>query len=126
MPDFKKYFVIPALPEEVYTAMTFQPTIELWTGAPASFKLEEGSEFSMWDGSIVGKILKFEKDKLIQQEWYFGELSDPSIVTLKFHQHKKGTSLEVSHMNIPESDYLEISDGWNNIFMKDLTEFYSE
>ncbi len=124
MAHFKKYFVLNALPEEVYAALTFKPTIELWSGSPAVFTPEVGSEFSMWDGSIVGKILELEPGKLIRQQWYFGEQAEPSIVTLKFHANKKGTSLEVDHTNIPDSDYDEIVDGWVNIYMRDLMEFY--
>lgn len=126
MPDFNKYYIISAEPEEVYTALTLEPTIMLWTGAPASFKLEEGSDFSMWDGNIVGKVLSFETGKILVQQWYFGEQKDPSIVTFKFHPHKKGTSLQVSHTNIPESDYTEILSGWDEVFMGDLIDFYSE
>lgn len=124
MAHFKKYFVLNALPEEVYAALTFKPTIELWSGSPAVFTPEVGSEFSMWDGSIIGKNLEFDPGKLIRQQWYFGEQAEPSIVTLKFHPNKKGTSLEVDHTNIPDSDYDEIVDGWVNIYMRDLMEFY--
>lgn len=126
MPDFKKYFIIQAQPEEVFAALTFEPTIQLWTGAPASFKLEKGFEFSMWDGSIVGRILDFEASILLQQEWFFGEQPEPSIVTFKFHPHKKGTSLQVSHTNIPETDFEEIVSGWDDVFMSDLIDFYAE
>ncbi|MFY0598509.1 MAG: SRPBCC domain-containing protein [Cyclobacteriaceae bacterium] len=126
MADFKKYYIISAQPEEVFAGLTFKPTIELWTGSPAVFTLEEGAEFSMWDGSIVGKILSFERGKLMKQEWFFGELSEPSVVTMKFHPHKRGTSLEVVHTNIPDADYEDIVDGWNEVYMKDLMEFYEE
>ena len=125
MADFKKYFIIPAEPEEVYAALTFQPTIELWTGSPAVFEPTPGSEFSLWDGSIVGKNIAFEKGKAIHQEWFFGE-QNPSLVTLKFHPHKKGTSLEVEQTNIPEETYEEIVNGWDEVYMKDLLEFYTE
>ena len=37
--DYKKYFIIAAEPEEVYAALTFKPTIELWTGSPAIFDI---------------------------------------------------------------------------------------
>jgi activator of HSP90 ATPase len=124
MPDYKKYFVIPAPPEEVYAALTFEPTIELWTGSPASFKPEPGSEFAMWDESIVGKNVAFEPGKQIDQEWYFGEQPEPSRVTIKLHDDKKGTSIEVRHTNIPEEAYEDIVDGWENIYMRDLREFY--
>lgn len=126
MPEFKKYFIIPAEPEEVYAGLTFRPTIELWTGSPAVFTPEAGTEFSLWDESIEGKNLEFEQGKMIRQQWYFGEQSEDSIVTLKFHPHKKGTSLEVLHTNIPEEAYDDIVDGWQNVYMRDLIQFYTE
>lgn len=125
MPDFKKYFIIPATPEEIYAALTFKPTLELWTGSPAVFQEREGAEFSLWEGSIVGKNLEFEKGKMIRQEWFFGEQTDPSIVTIKLHAHKQGTSMEVHHTNIPKSDYEDIVDGWQEIYIRSLTDFYS-
>lgn len=124
MPDFKKYYILQAEPEEVYAALTFKPTIELWTGSPAVFEAKPDTEFSMWDESIVGKNLEFIPGKLIKQQWYFGEDDAASIVTLKFHPHKKGTSLEVIHTNIPEEAYIDIVDGWETVYMKELTDFY--
>lgn len=124
MPDFKKYYILQAEPEEVYAALTFKPTIELWTGSPAVFEAKPDTEFSMWDESIVGKNLEFIPGKLIKQQWYFGEGDTASIVTLKFHPHKKGTSLEVIHTNIPEEAYIDIVDGWETVYMKELTDFY--
>ena len=67
MKDFKKYYQIEASPEEVYSALTTEATIELWTGDKAEMKAEIGTDFSMWDGSIVGKILELESGKKIVQ-----------------------------------------------------------
>ena len=126
MPDFKKYFSIPADPETLFAALTFQPTIELWTGSPAVFKLEKEAEFSMWDGNIVGQLLDFEQDRMLTQEWFFGETDHPSIVTLKLHPDKKGTSLEIRHTNIPEEAYEDIVGGWEEMYIKSLQDFYRE
>jgi uncharacterized protein YndB with AHSA1/START domain len=71
MKEFKKYYKIPATPEEVYIALTNPLTIELWTGETAEMSTEPGSEFSMWEESIVGKNLEFEENKKIVQQWYF-------------------------------------------------------
>jgi uncharacterized protein YndB with AHSA1/START domain len=124
MKDFKKYFIVTAQPSQVYLALTNPLTIQLWTGEPAEMSTEEGSEFSLWDGSIAGKNLKFENDKLIQQQWYFGEQEEPSIVTIKLHPHEGGTSVELRHTNIPDQDYDDIVDGWINSYFKSLQEFY--
>lgn len=126
MKDFKKYYIIPAPPEDVYLGLTVAITIELWTGEPAEMKAEPGTEFSLWDGSIVGKNLEFEEGKKIVQQWYFGDQPEESIVTIKLHSHPEGTSLELRHTNIPDDDYEDIVDGWTHTYMGALQEFYQE
>ena len=126
MKDYKSYFLIPASPEDVYAALTFEATIELWTGDKAEMSTQPGSEFSLWDGSIVGKNLEFEEGKKIVQEWYFGEQEEKSIVTIKLHPDKKGTSVELRHTNIPDSEYEDIVEGWNKTYFEGLREFYEE
>jgi uncharacterized protein YndB with AHSA1/START domain len=124
MKDFKKYYNIPAPPEDVYIALTNPNTIHLWSGEVAEMSTEPGSEFSLWEGSIAGKNLEFEPNKKIVQEWYFGEQAEPSIVTMKLHPHEDGTSLEVRHTNIPDEDYNDIVDGWNDTYVGALIDFY--
>lgn len=124
MKDFKKYYLIPAPPEEVYLALTFAPTIQLWTGDKVDMTPEPETEFSMWDGSIVGKNLEFEVNKKIVQQWYFGDQSKASIVTLKLHPDPTGTSVELKHTNIPDEEYDDIVDGWNTVYFASLREFY--
>lgn len=126
MKDFKKYYIIPAPPQDVYLALTNPLTIHLWSGEEAVMSEEPGSEFSLWEGSIVGKNLEFEKDKKIVQEWYFGDQQERSLVTIKLHPDSSGTSVELRHTNIPDEDYDEIVDGWNNIYFGALQEFYEE
>lgn len=126
MKDFKGYFIIPTEPEILYKGLTTEITIQLWSGAPAQMEEKVDTEFSLWDGSIVGKNLAFEPNKMIQQEWYFGENETPSIVTLKLHEHKQGTSLEVRHTNIPDEAYEDIVDGWKEEYVQSLIHFYSE
>ena len=127
MKDFKKYYIIPAPPDEVYLALTLSATIQLWSGDLAEMSAEPGTEFSLWDGSIVGKNLEFETGKKIVQEWYFGDEpneGEKSIVTIKLHPDAQGTSVELKHINIPDEDYDDIVDGWNNIYFGSLREFY--
>ena len=124
MKDFKKYYLLPATPEEIYTALTNPLTIELWTGEPAEMSTEPGSEFSWWGGSIVGKNLEFEQDKKIVQQWYFDGQDAESIVTIKLHSDKKGTSAELKHTNIPDADYQDFVDGWDESYFGALEEFF--
>ena len=123
MKDYKKHFVITAPPEEVYLALTLPATIQLWTGEEAEMSTEPGSEFSLWEGSISGKNLEFEKGRKIVQQWYFDQ-EEPSIVTIILHPHKKGTSAELKHTNIPDEDYDNIVEGWNEAYFGSLIDFY--
>lgn len=124
MKDFKKYYIIPATPEEIYLALTNPLTISLWSGEEAEMSTEPGSEFSLWEGSICGKNLAFEQDKMIRQQWYFGDQPEESIVTIKLHPHDKGTSVELKHTNIPDGDYDDIVDGWNTMYFGAVRDFY--
>jgi activator of HSP90 ATPase len=124
MKDFKKYYIVQATPEEVYLALTFEPTLQLWTGEKAEMVAEPGTEFSLWDGSIVGKNLELESGKKIVQQWYFGEEGEPSIVTIKLHPDNKGTSVELRHTNIPDEEFENIVDGWDTVYFKSLQDFY--
>ena len=124
MKDYKKYFIIPATPDEVYLALTLPATIQLWTGEEAEMSTEPGSEFSLWEGSIAGKNIAFEPGKKIVQQWYFGDQEEPSIVTIKLHPHKQGTSAELFHTNIPDEAYNDIVEGWNENYFGLLISFY--
>lgn len=126
MKDFKKYFIIQAPPEDVYLALTNPATIHLWSGETAEMSTEPGSEFSLWDGSIVGKNIEFVEGKKIVQQWYFGEQEKDSIVTIILHPDKQGTSAELKHVNIPDEAYDDIADGWKNTYFGALQEFYEE
>ena len=124
MKNYKSYFIIPAEPSDVYAAITNPLTIQLWTGDPAEMSTEPESEFSLWDGAIVGKNLEFETDKKIVQQWYFGDQAEASIVIIKLHPHKNGTSAELIHTNIPDDDFEEMVDGWITAYFGEIIEFF--
>jgi uncharacterized protein YndB with AHSA1/START domain len=126
MKNYKKYFSIPAPPEDVYKALTQPLTLTLWTGSEAIMSTEPGSDFSLWDESISGKNLEFVENKTIVQQWYFGDQVEESIVTIILHPEKKGSSVELRHTNIPDEDYDNIVDGWNQDYFGGLQEFYEE
>jgi len=126
MKDFKKYYTIPAPPEEIYLALTNPLSIQLWTGEPAEMSTEVGSEFSLWSGSIAGKNLEFEENHKIVQQWYFGDQPEESIVTIILHPHKTGTSIELKHSNIPDEEYDDFVDGWNDSYFAELLDFFVE
>ncbi|MES2419398.1 MAG: SRPBCC domain-containing protein [Bacteroidota bacterium] len=126
MKTYKKYLPLPAPPDEVYLALTKAQSIQLWTGADVVFEEVPGTDFSFWDGDIVGKNIQFEVNKKIVQQWYFGDNSEPSIVTIKLHADKKGTSLEFVQTNIPEEDYADFTAGIEEYYLGGLADFFEE
>jgi len=126
MKDFKKYYSLPVPPEDVYHALTNPVTLQLWTGEPAVMSTDPGSEFSLWDGSITGKNLEFEPGQKIVQQWYFGDQEEESVVTIILHPKGKGTSIELTHTNIPDRDYDDFCHGWDSSYFGSLREFYKE
>lgn len=123
MKEFKKYFELNAEPADVYNALTNQLMIEIWTGETAQMEATPGTEFSLWDGAICGRNVAFEQDRLIVQEWYFGEEED-SLVTIKLHPHKNGTSMEVKQTNIPDEAYDNIAEGWIEDYVANLKQLF--
>ena len=124
MMEYKKYFKLNVSPSDIYNALTNPAMIEIWTGEPAIMSTEPESEFSLWDGAIVGKNIRFEKDKEIVQIWYFGEDIE-SIVTMKLHPYKEGTDLEIHQTNIPDEAYKNIIEGWEEDYIGNLKELFS-
>lgn len=123
--DYKNYYIIRSTPDQVYLGLTNPLTIQLWSGEEAEMEEKEGSEFSLFDGSISGMNLELVPGKKIVQEWFFGDDVE-SIVTILLHPKGEYTSLELRHTNIPDEDYDDIVDGWNEVYMYRLMEFYDE
>jgi hypothetical protein len=47
-------------------------------------------------------------------------------VTFILHPDKNGTSLELRHTNIPDSDFKDMIDGWNLNYFGSLQDFYED
>ncbi|KJF42208.1 SRPBCC domain-containing protein [Draconibacterium sediminis] len=124
MKDLKRYYILTADPKDVYNALTNQNMLEIWTGETAVMPLEPNTEFSLWGGSISGVNVEFEQDKKIVQKWFFGEEEEESLVTIKLHPHKKGTSIELRHTNIPDEAFDNISEGWDEDYFGALNELF--
>lgn len=126
MKNYKKYFTLNASPEDVYNALTNPKMLEIWTGEPAVMQTEPNTEFSLWNGAICGLNLEFEENRKIVQQWFFGEDSESSIVTIKLHPVKNKTSVEVNQTNIPDDAYANIADGWEEDYFASLDELFDE
>ncbi len=124
MKTIKQKHIIPATPAEVYTALVNPFTIELWSGYPADMTTVEGSEFSIFEGDITGRNIKFEEDKLLVQQWYFGDQEEESIVTVRLSEHQMGTRVDLEQTNVPEEDLEELEEGWRIYYWGAIKDFF--
>ena len=124
MKNIKRYYTLHAEPDDVYNALTNRQMLEIWTGENALMEPVPNTEFSLWDGAITGMNLEFEENKKIVQQWYFEGQHETSIVTLLLHPHKKGTSVELHHTNIPDEAFENISNGWDEDYFEALKELF--
>lgn len=127
MKQIKKYYTLSGDPKDVYNALTNTLILEIWTGDVAIMEPMAGTEFSLWGGSISGKNIELIENEKIVQQWYFGEDGEDgeeSIVTIKLHPHKKGTSVELLHTNIPDEAFENISDGWDEDYFGAVNELF--
>ncbi len=126
MKEFKKYVMLHAAPEDVYNALVNPVMLEIWSGEPAVMSEEPGSPFSLWEGSISGTNIAFEKNHRIAQEWDFGEDNPPSEVTILLHPDAKGTRMEIRHTGIPDEYYENMCEGWISDYIGGLRQLFEE
>ena len=124
MKDFKKYYTLKAEPADVYNALTNKSLIEIWTGEAAEMEPIPDTEFALWEGSISGMNLEFEQNRKIVQQWYFEGQDEDSIVTIILHPDKKGTNVQLTHTNIPDEAFQNISEGWDEDYFGALRELF--
>jgi activator of HSP90 ATPase len=125
MKTFKKTFRINTEPADIYSAITNPYTIELWSGYSAVMSTEPGSEFSLWEGDITGINLEFVQDKKIVQEWYFGDQTDKSIVTITITPDRENSIVTVEHTNIPDDEFDGIAEGWREYYIGAIISFFN-
>lgn len=126
MNDFKTSIKIKGELEDVWAAFTNPFTIELWSGYPAVFDAQENGAFEYLNGDISGHNIKIDPQKELIQEWYFGDQEEESIVTIKFFDQGSTIRVIITHTNIPDEDFEDISYGWNNYFLKPIKEFIEQ
>lgn len=125
--DFQYKLEITADREEVFAALTNPFQIELWSGYPADMKAEPGYVFSLWEGDITGVNLEVVPNRLLVQEWFFGEQEEQSIVRIVLKKENARTVVELNHTHIPEEVYDEITEGWREYYLgavKSMLEMY--
>jgi uncharacterized protein YndB with AHSA1/START domain len=118
MNRIEQTYVIEASPEQVWEALTNPDLISQWSGSPAVFAAEPGSEYSIWDGQIGGSIVEVIPGERLVQTWKPTDWTvEDSVVTFTLSPSDSGTRVDLVHENVQDWDYDGTNEGWDIYYL---------
>lgn len=106
---------LPASPNELFD-MYLDPKLHAAiTGAPVSIGSHTGAKFRAFDGGLQGTILQVVPKRLIVQSWrasHWKARDIDSTLILTFWPEGRGARIELVHVNVADSDFADVSEGW--------------
>jgi uncharacterized protein YndB with AHSA1/START domain len=90
-----------------------------FTGAPVQIAARAGAPFEAFGGAITGTILQVVPNRLIVQSWrsiQFPRRDLDSTLVLAFWPDKGGARIDLTHVNVADSDYAGVSEGWSKYY----------
>ena len=116
-----------ALPHDVYEALMDAKKHAKFTGGKAVVSREIGGKFSTFDGYAEGVNLELVPDKKIVQTWRAEDWPEAhySRVTFSLNKLKEGTRLTFTQSGVPEEQYEDVAQGWQDYYwapMKEMLE----
>jgi uncharacterized protein YndB with AHSA1/START domain len=90
-----------------------------FTGAPVKIAARPGAPFAAFGGALSGIILQVVPNRLIVQSWrstQFAKQDLDSTLVLSFWPKGRGAQIELTHVNIADSDFAGVSEGWSKYY----------
>lgn len=128
MESFTLTAIIPATPEQIYTAWLSSEGHSQMTGSRAEVEAGTGGAFNAWDGYIWGKTLELEPYRRIVQAWRtseFPEDSPDSHVEILLESISEGTKITLIHTNIPDGQAEGYQEGWQDFYFTPMRAYFS-
>jgi activator of HSP90 ATPase len=117
----KQSVTLPASPDRLFD-MYLDPVIHgTIAGGPVRISHTVGSEFLAFDGMISGKTIAVVPKKHIVQLWrgkHWKPEDGDSILVLRFLPDGKNGKIELTHLDVPESDFDNVNKGWLDYYWK--------
>ena len=120
---------LPVYPERVYRAWLDGGEQRKITGKAARVAGQEGSDFSLLDNGVEGKILSLTPHDKVVQSWRtpnFPAGSPASQVELRFEPTCTGTELVLEHTGIPDGQSQQMLKLWENELFRPLQRYFDE
>lgn len=122
MKEILKEYEIKASISDVWACLTDVEKMEGWGSGPAEFSLQLGAEFKMWGDYMSGKVLRFEAEKYLEQEWIVDGMNEPSHVLFELSDLDGATTLKLTHTNVQDDMLEDLDDGWDRYYLGAIKE----
>ncbi len=90
-----------------------------FTGHPVTIGEDSGCEFRAFDDMLSGTMLKVIRPRLIVQSWRSMKFNDEdrdSTLILSFEEQGEEGRIDLVHLDVPESDYAGVTEGWEKFY----------
>jgi uncharacterized protein YndB with AHSA1/START domain len=110
---------LPATAARLYRMYLTPKLHGAFTGSPVRIAARAGAVFSAFGGALSGTVLQVIPNRLIVQAWRstnFGKRDIDSTLVLRFLPRGDGARIELTHVNVSESDFGGVSEGWSKYY----------
>lgn len=110
---------LPAPPDQLYESYLDPAKHAAITGSPVTISAEPGAPFSAFDNVLTGTILQVVPKRLIVQSWrspHWGADDIDSTLILTFLPEQDGGRIELTQVNVVETDFAGVSQGWEKFY----------
>lgn len=120
---------LPASPERLFEMYLDPREHAAFTGSPVTISPEAGAEFRAFEGVLTGTILQVVPKRLIVQSWRSPNWTDndvDSTLILTFLPEGDGGWIELTHVNVVDSDFAGVSHGWEKYYWTPWREYLEQ
>ena len=111
--------VLPSPPARLYAMYLNRAEHAAFTGAPVKIAARAGAHFEAFGGALTGTILQVVPNRLIVQSWRstgFARRDLDSTLVLSFWPAPGGGRIELTHVNVADTDFAGVSEGWSKYY----------
>jgi uncharacterized protein YndB with AHSA1/START domain len=120
---------LPAPPARLFDIYLDPVEHAAFTGAAVTISAQVGAPFRAFDEVLTGTILQVVPKRLIVQSWrspQWGPSDVDSTLILTFLPEGDGSRIELTQVNVPESDFAGVSQGWEKYYWTPWREYLSQ
>ena len=124
--DLALEFILSGKPARVMELLTDPVLIRKWSGSEAVLENKVGGRVEMFDGWVMGEVLKTNKNELAYTwkttDW--PEETKPTEVHYLLKENEAGTKVILHHTGFPNEDEMKShKSGWTDFFFDPMEDF---